>query len=75
MSNRTITYNDGRPCPTDVFLGALKKHVEDVYDRDWAINEWLHGDWNEALSMFEGDEAKPLRNYQWPADPAVNADA
>jgi hypothetical protein len=39
---------DGRPCATDVFLKVLFDAVDDHHDRSYAINEWLHGDWQAA---------------------------
>ena len=42
------TVDDGRPFSTDVFLVALFNEFEDpefIYD---AINEWMHGDWENA---------------------------
>ena len=41
--------SDGRPCSTDEFLVSLYDQVDDHYDRDAAINDWLHGDWDGAL--------------------------
>lgn len=48
---------DGRPMTTDEFLGRLLKEDDlDHYDREEAINDWLHGDWNGAMCYLDEDE-------------------
>ncbi|MBP2613050.1 hypothetical protein [Agrobacterium pusense] len=49
--------SDGRPCSMDVFVAALFEDCDDHFDRADAIEEWLHGDWEAALSYLE-DEAR-----------------
>lgn len=44
--------DDRRPCATDVFLVALFEEFDNLYDRDEAIQDWLHGDWNAAFIGF-----------------------
>ena len=46
---------DGRPCSMDVFVAALFEDCGDHFDRADAIDEWLHGDWETALSYLEDD--------------------
>lgn len=41
--------NDGRPCETDVFLATLFEQIDDVHDREVAIQAWIEGAWDEAL--------------------------
>ncbi len=46
-------YSDGRPYTMDEFVSKLFVACDDSFDRHDAIDAWLHGDWNEALSYLE----------------------
>lgn len=50
-----IDPGDGRPCSMDVFAAALFEDCDDHFDRADAIDEWLHGDWDAALSYLDDD--------------------
>lgn len=48
---------DNRPCNTDVFLAALLEHgpgCDRMNPAENAIEAWVHGGWNEALSYLPG---------------------
>jgi hypothetical protein len=47
--------DDGRPCSMDVFVAALFEDCDDPLDRADAIDEWLHGGWEAALSYLEDE--------------------
>lgn len=47
--------DDGRPCTMDKFAAALQDDCDDPFDRWEAIVEWLHGDWDAALSYLEDE--------------------
>jgi hypothetical protein len=40
---------DGRPCSTDEFLAVLLDEIDDYWDTIWAIQEWVEGDWVNAV--------------------------
>ncbi|MFK3857801.1 hypothetical protein [Agrobacterium pusense] len=52
---QTPAIDDGRPCAMDVFAAALQDDCDDPFDRWEAIVEWLHGDWDAALSYLEDE--------------------
>lgn len=43
------TFEDGRPCETDVFLAALLDQMEDDHDFRAAVKDWVEGDWDGAM--------------------------
>lgn len=48
---------DNRPCNTDMFLAALLEHgpgCDRMNPAENAIEAWVHGGWNEALSYLPG---------------------
>lgn len=45
--------DDGRPCAMDKFVSDLFEVCDDPFDREAAINDWLHGDWPSAMAYLE----------------------
>jgi hypothetical protein len=41
--------NDGRPCPTDIFLVTVMDELDDDYDMREAVRDWIEGDWWGAV--------------------------
>jgi hypothetical protein len=42
--------DDGRPCPTDLFLVHIEAHETDHYDYRARVKDWIEGDWEAALA-------------------------
>ena len=51
---------DGRLCTMDQFASALFEEFDDVFVRSDAINEWLYGDWDAALSYLKEETREKL---------------
>lgn len=49
--------DDGRPCAMDKFVADLFEACDDHYDREAAINHWLHGEWTEAMAYLKDEDA------------------
>jgi hypothetical protein len=49
---------DGRPCATDEFLAVLLDEIDDYWDTIWAIEEWVEGDWVNAVRGTSLEELK-----------------
>lgn len=49
--------DDGRPCTMDNFVANLFEACDDHYDREAAINHWLHGEWTEAMAYLKDEDA------------------
>lgn len=49
-------YDDGRPMNTDMFLVELMQKCDDYYDMREAIQSWIEGAWDEAMSYMDDAE-------------------
>lgn len=55
------TEEDGRPCSMDAFAAYLLDDCDDHYDFRDAIEAWVEGAWDEALSFLDHSNQKKLK--------------